>query len=363
APSTGEVRRSLAAMNESDEVGGVRILSLEPESLEDVAETFVEVADACGVPERGVRMRDDFLNSLRTLQDAIGARRQRRNGGRAARPRMVVLEWLDPPYDGGHWIPQLIDAAGCDFVKIQRKDRPHADDSGGANWNGTKSKQITWDDVCAADPDVVLVACCGFDLERNLRDARKASGELGKLRAARENRVFAANGDKYFARPGPLLVEGARIAARCALEGVPGSEPLIASVEAMDDSAKRGEGWDVASLVGPVTDIEDAHASQRECWSALHQSACEAGEMHYVDPETGYQVFTELAHKRRGKCCGSGCRHCPYAHENVRSDVKAEKIQQPAFLHERSDGRPFALSSDETPGRVTILFFSGGKDS
>ncbi|KAL7525396.1 hypothetical protein ACHAWF_001340 [Thalassiosira exigua] len=107
---------------------------------------------------------------------------------------MMVLEWLNPPYDGGHRIPQLIDTTGS---KGRIGHAPMI--QGGANWNGTKSKQIIWDDVCAADPDVVLVACCGFDLECNLRDVRKASGELGKLRVARENRVFAANGDKYFA--------------------------------------------------------------------------------------------------------------------------------------------------------------------
>ena len=87
----------------------------------------------------------------------------------------------------------------------------------------------------------------------------------------------------------------------------------------------------------------------------LHQEACARGETFYTDPSSGLLVFTELAHQKRGKCCGSGCRHCPYHHQNVREDQKLVRIQQPAILY-RSSG--FAESKE-----VRVLFFSGGKDS
>ena len=78
----------------------------------------------------------------------------------------------------------------------------------------------------------------------------------------------------------------------------------------------------------------------------------------YEDPETVYSVFTELAHKKRGKCCGSGCRHCPYSHVNVRD--KVSKIKQPAFLYEGEVKLEAALQRSKD---VKILFWSGGKDS
>lgn len=102
-------------------------------------------------------------------------------------------------------------------------------------------------------------------------------------------------------------------------------------------------------------------------WDQLHEEACQAGLMSYKDPDTGYSVFTALAHQKRGRCCGSGCRHCPFSHENVKD--KASRIQQPAFLytgaHDDNDAHASCpvfcpLHRAES---VKVLFFSGGKDS
>lgn len=85
---------------------------------------------------------------------------------------------------------------------------------------------------------------------------------------------------------------------------------------------------------------------------SLHDEACARGASHYVDADTGRLVFTAVGLKARGRCCGCGCRHCPFAHANVQD--KLSRIQQPALLH----------SSPEAPaGPVTVLFWSGGKDS
>lgn len=65
-------------------------------------------------------------------------------------------------------------------------------------------------------------------------------------------------------------------------------------------------------------------------WRELHRQAIERGESSYVDPETGYHVFTELEHERRGHCCGSGCRHCPYGHEAMEADSAVEGSRQPS---------------------------------
>ncbi|MEC7984779.1 MAG: DUF5522 domain-containing protein [Myxococcota bacterium] len=86
----------------------------------------------------------------------------------------------------------------------------------------------------------------------------------------------------------------------------------------------------------------------------VHQQACERGERCYVDPDTGYYVFTRVALAKRKKCCGCGCRHCPFAHDEV--DNKVASIKQPAILHRRSLQKAF-------PKQVNVLFWSGGKDS
>lgn len=90
-----------------------------------------------------------------------------------------------------------------------------------------------------------------------------------------------------------------------------------------------------------------------DVWS-VHSAACERGEATYIDPQTGFMVFTKVGLLQRGKCCGAGCRHCPFEHESVPTKRRSRRIQQPAWL---TDARPHS-----TDGNV-ILFWSGGKDS
>lgn len=103
-----------------------------------------------------------------------------------------------------------------------------------------------------------------------------------------------------------------------------------------------------AGCAGPSgeVDIEDI-------WQQCNKDACEAGASFYLDPSTGYRVFSELGLRARGKCCGCGCRHCPYNHANVSMEQRTKRIQNPAFLYGSLDG------VDE----VDVLFWSGGKDS
>lgn len=119
------------------------------------------------------------------------------------------------------------------------------------------------------------------------------------------------------------------------------------SADEADHEAKRprkegGPGPKLQCGGATILDIED-----------LHEVAVRAGHLTYSDPETGYTVMTRLAHEKRGKCCGCGCRHCPFHHENVKD--KALRSKQPCFLHLVSEGLD--------PEGVTILWWSGGKDS
>ncbi|MEM8983648.1 MAG: cobalamin-binding protein [Pseudomonadota bacterium] len=111
------------------------------------------------------------------------------------RPAVGFLEWLDPPFSGGHWNPELIEIAGGRSVL-------------GAP--GEPSQTLTWDDVAAADPQVLFVAVCGYDERRAQVDvaALARTEPWSSLQAVRSGRVYVANGDAYFARPGPRVIDG-----------------------------------------------------------------------------------------------------------------------------------------------------------
>jgi ATP-binding cassette subfamily B (MDR/TAP) protein 1 len=345
APSTETVRKAF----DDSSTTSFRLLSLTAQSLTQVGESFVTVADACGVHDRGVKLRNDLLNNFQSLGDVIRLHTNQTNhkpDATAATPiprRVCILEWLDPPFDAGHWLPDLIRAVHAEPVTSDT----------------TKSRQTSWADLEKADPDIVVLACCGFHLERTKRDANLHRHHLATLRACREGRIFAADGQNYFVKPATNLWAAAVILALCIYEDCPELVEAVRGLAAAPkqnvlDKAYQRLDWSTSSSeASTLTDIPDM-----EDFYALHQQACNQGERTYIDPATGYAVFTRVAHEQRGACCGSGCRHCPYHHENLRDRTR---IQQPAVLYRGSqnDDTPFRLSN----GSVHVLFWSGGKDS
>jgi iron complex transport system substrate-binding protein len=134
---------------------------------------------------------DSMQVRIAAIAAAVAARRK---------PRLAFIEWIDPPMSGGHWMPELIEAAG------------------GVNLfgeTGATSPWITWEQVAAADPDVILVAPCGYDIPVTAREMGVLAGNAvwQALRAVRGGRVLVADGNAYFNRPGPRLVESVEILA------------------------------------------------------------------------------------------------------------------------------------------------------
>lgn len=172
--------------------GRPRVVNLEPMSLDGVLDTLHSVARVAGVPERAAAAVGD----LRRRIDTVAARSSRVTD----RPRVVLLEWLDPPFCSGHWSPELVRLAGGEEV-IGRPGRP--------------SRTLGWDEVIAARPEVLVVACCGFSLERALIDLPTLSARPGwaDLPAVRAGRVYFTDGNAYFSRPGPRLVDSLELLA------------------------------------------------------------------------------------------------------------------------------------------------------
>jgi iron complex transport system substrate-binding protein len=168
-------------------VPAARVVCLLPSRLDDVLEDVAKVAAACDVRDRGEALAADLR---RRLDSAAGAAAEPAR----KRPRVAVVEWLEPPMLAGHWVPDVVAAAGGLFV-------------GPAP--GAMSPYATWDEVRALEPDAVVVAPCGFDLERTRREAAPFADTLRSLAP----RVLLMDGNAYLNRPGPRLVEAAEILA------------------------------------------------------------------------------------------------------------------------------------------------------
>jgi len=167
-----------------------RIVSLEPARLADVWEDVETVARALDAEARGRALAAQLADRIADIaQRALRIRE---------RPSVACIEWIDPLMAAGNWMPELVTLAGgrCVFGET-----------------GAHSPWIGWEDLCRADPDVLVVLPCGFDLERSREelDVLRARPEWAGLSAVRRGRVFVTDGNHYFNRPGPRLVDSLEI--------------------------------------------------------------------------------------------------------------------------------------------------------
>ncbi len=170
----------------------VRVVSLEPNALADVWESIRQVAQALGVPERG----EELIVILRRRMAEIAETAR----ALSPKPTVAYIEWIEPLMAGGNWMPELIEMAGG--VNLFGEAGRHAP------W-------LKWEDVVAKDPEVIVIAPCGFDIARTRREMPLLTRrrEWPQLRAVREGRVIIADGNQFFNRPGPRLVESLEILA------------------------------------------------------------------------------------------------------------------------------------------------------
>ena len=171
--------------------GHVPVLSLEPGSLDDIAATVLAVGSAAGCEPRAGQV-------VEAMRERIGV--VTAMAPPEPRPVMLCLEWTDPLMAGGHWVPEMVALAGG-VDPLGRR--------------GVPSREVSWNEVLAAQPDVVVLMPCGFGLQRTLSLARDVTERPGfnQLPAAASGRVVAVDGSSYFNRPGPRIVTGLEILA------------------------------------------------------------------------------------------------------------------------------------------------------
>ncbi len=169
-----------------------RIVSLAPNALADVWEDIRRVAEALCVPERGAQLIERLQQRMTAIADRARTLPQR--------PTVACIEWIEPLMSAGNWMPELVAmAGGVHLFATAGKHAPY----------------LNWDDLCAQDPEVILVLPCGWEMGRSRQEmpalARKP--EWAALRAVQSGRVYLADGNQYFNRPGPRLVESLEILA------------------------------------------------------------------------------------------------------------------------------------------------------
>ena len=186
AVPSGQVEEAL------DELGcRSQVVSMDPQGLDDVLDSFLDVGRATAAQARA----EDLVESLRDRVETV-----RRAAANLPKPRTAAVEWLDPLFVGGHWIPEMVTHAGGENLLNGPRER---------------SRTAEWREVGAAKPDVVIHMPCGFGLEHAESEARSLY-EVAELRgtpALEKGAVFATDASAYFSRPGPRIVDGLEILA------------------------------------------------------------------------------------------------------------------------------------------------------
>ncbi len=163
------------------------VISLDPSTLGEVIGDVRTLAQATDTKDEGVDLVRELADRLDRVKLAV------RNAER--RPRVLALEWLDPPFIGGHWVPQMIEHAGGEDP---------------IGFPGERSREASWDELAAAQPDVVVSMPCGYYAERAAHEVMEHRDEISRLGAGQ---VVAVDAAAYFSRPGPRLVDGVELLA------------------------------------------------------------------------------------------------------------------------------------------------------
>jgi iron complex transport system substrate-binding protein len=258
APSGNEVSEVLRTLPHKPQV-----LWLSPQSLTQIFDNIQELGNATGRAEEAIALIDRSRKRIQRLSSITSSL--------PFRPRVFCMEWLDPVYTSGHWVPELTWIAGGD----DRLGNSAGD-----------SVRVTWAEILAWAPEILVIMPCGFNLQQTMKQVLDVFGVYSEnvsassffeLPAVKRGKVFAVDANSFFARPGPRVIDGAELLAH-----------LFHPDLFPEPPPEYFQRVDVEILRGELTIERD------------------------YTLEGGAMVFTRGYLSRRGYCCGSGCRNCPY---------------------------------------------------
>jgi iron complex transport system substrate-binding protein len=163
-----------------------RVISLDPSNLAEVLADIPRLGEATGIADRAIRLREDLERRLQRVRGAVDG---------IPRPRVLALEWFDPPFIGGHWVPEMIELAGGEDV---------------LGVASAKSRTAEWDELAASDPDVIVAMPCGWDAAQARSEVEVHAAEVAAIGAGQ---IWSVDAAASFSRPGPRLVEGTELLA------------------------------------------------------------------------------------------------------------------------------------------------------
>jgi iron complex transport system substrate-binding protein len=186
SPYTREINRAVNLLG-----GKPEVLILDPSNLEDILQNVIEVGDKVGKQEKA----RNFVIKLQERIDYI------KNIPKISRPKVLCIEWLDPLFTAGHWIPQMVEMAGG---------------INGISSTGDKSRRMKFDEIIKFNPDIIMLMPCGFDVKRTILECEKLyqNEKWRALKAVKQGEVYAVNANEYFSKPGPRTVVGLEILSK-----------------------------------------------------------------------------------------------------------------------------------------------------
>ncbi|AIC15679.1 cobalamin-binding protein [Nitrososphaera viennensis] len=187
SPFTKEIGRAVSVLG-----GKPDVLVLDPHDLDDVLVSIMDVAEKVGRVKEGRKL----VSSLQKRIDAVRAMKVK-----GSRPKVACIEWVDPPFTAGHWVPQMVEYAGG---------------INGLSVAGEQSRRTDLEEIAKFDPDIIVMMPCGFGVERTLEEMKTLKGneKWESLRAVKQKIVYAVESGAYFSKPSPRTVVGLEILAK-----------------------------------------------------------------------------------------------------------------------------------------------------
>jgi iron complex transport system substrate-binding protein len=186
SPYTKEISRAVTILDNKPEV-----LILEPRNLEDILQNILDVANKVSKLKEG----QSFVDSLKKRITLVQTK------SKTSKPKVLCVEWLDPLFTAGHWVPQMVEMAGG---------------INGISLTGDQSRRMEINETIKFDPDIIILMPCGFDVKRTILEYEKLANNIQwkSLAAVKNNQVYAVNANEYFSKPGPRTVTGLEILAK-----------------------------------------------------------------------------------------------------------------------------------------------------